>query len=134
VAQNLAEPKNDEKNSPFLCPFHQEKTGSLFLVGDRFHCFGCGETGNVVDLPRGPWDSPQVRRKGEKSRGPAGKLAKPVEALARLSRDVAEVKCRETVERRSKGVPKGAKPVTGHWGVWSGDLLPHASSRGTGDK
>lgn len=30
-----------------LCPFHQEKTPSFNVRGDYFHCFGCGEGGDV---------------------------------------------------------------------------------------
>jgi len=34
------------------CPFHQEKTASLKLYkGQRgYHCFGCGATGDVINL------------------------------------------------------------------------------------
>lgn len=32
-----------------LCPFHQEKTPSM-KVDKRFHCFGCGEDGDVIDF------------------------------------------------------------------------------------
>src|SRR4051794_3070491 len=33
-----------------LCPFHGEKTPSFNVHGDKqfFHCFGCGESGDVV--------------------------------------------------------------------------------------
>lgn len=37
-----------------LCPFHTEKSGS-FTVNDRkrfFHCFGCGEHGDVIKFVR----------------------------------------------------------------------------------
>lgn len=30
-----------------LCPFHQEKTPSFNVRGEHFHCFGCGEGGDV---------------------------------------------------------------------------------------
>src|SRR5438874_13236112 len=35
-----------------LCPFHQEKTGSFHVNPERgfFHCFGCKESGSVVDF------------------------------------------------------------------------------------
>lgn len=31
------------------CPFHQDKTPSM-KVDRRFHCFGCGEDGDVIDF------------------------------------------------------------------------------------
>jgi putative DNA primase/helicase len=31
------------------CPFHGEKTPSFMVYHDHFHCFGCGERGDVVD-------------------------------------------------------------------------------------
>lgn len=33
-----------------LCPFHNEKTGSLKLYHDHFYCFGCGVHGDVIKL------------------------------------------------------------------------------------
>lgn len=33
-----------------LCPFHMEDTPSFFVFMDRFKCFGCGETGDVIDF------------------------------------------------------------------------------------
>jgi DNA primase len=34
-----------------LCPFHNEKTPSFYIFNDnRFKCFGCGESGDVVDF------------------------------------------------------------------------------------
>jgi DNA primase len=34
-----------------LCPFHQERTPSCYLTPDkgRFHCFGCTESGSIID-------------------------------------------------------------------------------------
>lgn len=34
------------------CPFHADRTPSftIFAGGDRFHCFGCGATGDVLDF------------------------------------------------------------------------------------
>jgi hypothetical protein len=35
-----------------LCPFHQERTPSCHVTPDsgRFHCFGCGSDGTVIDF------------------------------------------------------------------------------------
>ncbi|MDE7194514.1 MAG: DNA primase [Oscillospiraceae bacterium] len=35
-----------------LCPFHGERTPSM-KVDERFHCFGCGADGSVIDLAAG---------------------------------------------------------------------------------
>ena len=32
------------------CPFHDEKTPSMKLYADHFHCFGCGKHGDSVTL------------------------------------------------------------------------------------
>ncbi len=41
--------KKSGKGYKGLCPFHQEKTPSFMVDGQRqiFHCFGCGEGGNI---------------------------------------------------------------------------------------
>ena len=35
-----------------VCPFHDEAEGSFTVYGDteRFHCFGCGANGDVLDF------------------------------------------------------------------------------------
>lgn len=33
-----------------LCPFHNEKTPSMKLYENNFHCFGCGEHGDMIDF------------------------------------------------------------------------------------
>lgn len=37
-----------------LCPFHDEKTPSFFVIegSNRFRCFGCGESGDAIDFIR----------------------------------------------------------------------------------
>lgn len=32
------------------CPFHSEKTASLKVYSDSFHCYGCGASGSVIDF------------------------------------------------------------------------------------
>lgn len=32
-----------------ICPFHAEKTGSLMVEPDHFHCFGCDAHGDAID-------------------------------------------------------------------------------------
>ena len=37
------------RNGLACCPFHQDKTASM-KVDERYYCFGCGVTGDAVDL------------------------------------------------------------------------------------
>src|SRR3984957_13508516 len=32
------------------CPFHGEKTPSFYVYDDHYHCFGCGEHGDVISF------------------------------------------------------------------------------------
>ena len=32
------------------CPFHVERTASMKIYQNSFHCFGCGATGSVIDF------------------------------------------------------------------------------------
>ena len=43
---------NPDRAGFCCCPFHQEKTASMKLyTGERgYHCFGCGATGDVINL------------------------------------------------------------------------------------
>lgn len=44
--------KKKGKNYMGLCPFHKEKTPSFSVLQDKqiYHCFGCGEGGNVISF------------------------------------------------------------------------------------
>ncbi len=44
--------KKQGKNYHACCPFHNEKTPSFTVNGDKqfYHCFGCGAHGNAVDF------------------------------------------------------------------------------------
>ena len=33
-----------------LCPFHNDRHLSLYVSDDHYHCFACGEHGDVIDL------------------------------------------------------------------------------------
>ena len=38
------------RNGMVCCPFHNDRTPSM-KVDSRFYCFGCGASGDVIDLP-----------------------------------------------------------------------------------
>ena len=64
-----------------VCPFHDEAEGSFTVYGDteRFHCFGCGATGDVLDFVQrteGLSLPEAIRRLG--GTGPAVERAGPV--------------------------------------------------------
>lgn len=44
--------KKSGKDFKGLCPFHQEKTPSFFVIPSKqfYHCFGCGKGGNVINF------------------------------------------------------------------------------------
>ncbi len=44
--------KKSGKDYKGLCPFHQEKTPSFYVVPSRgfYHCFGCSKGGNVINF------------------------------------------------------------------------------------
>lgn len=41
---------NPDRKGWCLCPFHKEKTASFHLYSQKYRCFGCGASGDVVDL------------------------------------------------------------------------------------
>ena len=48
--------KKQGKNFHACCPFHNEKTPSFTVNGEKqfYHCFGCGAHGNIVDREHHP--------------------------------------------------------------------------------
>ena len=58
-----------------LCPFHEETEGSFTVYGDtaRFHCFGCGASGDVLDFVQRTegLTLPQAIRRLDDGAGPA---------------------------------------------------------------
>ena len=49
LISNYVSLKKSGKSHKGLCPFHQEKTPSFMVDGQKqmFYCFGCGEGGNI---------------------------------------------------------------------------------------
>ncbi len=39
-----------DRNGFCCCPFHKEKTGSMKIYKDSYHCFGCGESGDIFSF------------------------------------------------------------------------------------
>ena len=39
-----------QQSGMVCCPFHADRTPSMKLNEDYFYCFGCGATGDVIDL------------------------------------------------------------------------------------
>ena len=38
------------KRGKALCPFHNDHQPSLFVADDHYHCYACGEHGDVIDF------------------------------------------------------------------------------------
>ncbi len=39
-----------KRNNMALCPFHNDRNPSLLVADDHYHCFACGEHGDVIDF------------------------------------------------------------------------------------
>ena len=48
--EKVVQLKKTGVNLSGLCPFHIEDTPSFFVFNERFKCFGCGESGDVIDF------------------------------------------------------------------------------------
>ena len=40
----------DNRHGKALCPFHNDRHPSLFVDDDHYHCYACGEHGDVIDF------------------------------------------------------------------------------------
>lgn len=49
------------RNNMVSCPFHNDRTPSM-KVDKRFHCFGCGADGDVIDFVSRLMASPVWKR------------------------------------------------------------------------
>lgn len=78
-----------------ICPFHKDRTPSM-KVDARFHCFGCGADGDVIDFA--------ARLHGLDAKPAAEKLASdfhiPYEKTGRRAKPMRSVKSEEQMYRR----------------------------------
>ena len=78
-----------------VCPFHSDRTPSM-KVDARFHCFGCGADGDVIDFA--------ARLHGLDAKPAAEKLAAdfhiPYEGTGRKTKPVRPIKSEEQLYRR----------------------------------
>lgn len=81
--------KRAGNNLKGLCPFHAEKTPSFFVFPQkgRFHCFGCGNSGDVIDFVQ--------RLKGLSFKEAVSYLGMTTEPITREQRAAIEQQCRK---------------------------------------
>ena len=89
------------KHGFMCCPFHADRTPSLKLYGDHFHCFGCGAHGDVIDLTAGllGCSKGEVARRLEADFGYGGFV--PPLGLAACKRELAH--CRDAARAKIAG-------------------------------
>ena len=44
---------HEKRPNQYICPFHNEKTPSMFIKNNKFKCYGCQANGSVIDLVMG---------------------------------------------------------------------------------
>ena len=83
------------KHGFMRCPFHADRTPSLKLYSDHFHCFGCGAHGDVIDLTAGllGCSKAEAARRLEADFGYSGFV--PPLGLAACKRELA--RCRDAL-------------------------------------
>lgn len=40
------------KHKKIICPFHKEISPSCIVTDSKFHCFGCGKSGTLIELKK----------------------------------------------------------------------------------
>ena len=116
------------KHGFMRCPFHSDRTPSLKLYGDHFHCFGCGAHGDVIDLAAAllGCSKPEAARRLEADFGYGGFI--PPHGLAACKRELS--RCRDALAPKSPGdaISDGyAEACT--LDAWTGYLLDAGASR-----
>ncbi len=111
-----------------LCPFHGEKTPSFYVLGDHYHCFGCGAHGNAISylMRTRSLDFPTAVR--ELANLPATAQPRAPDPPERGKRALAPVT--EKVHRAQvDAIMRQAQPITERTAawlyLWSRSLTPH---------
>lgn len=109
------------------CPFHADRTPSLKLYGNYFHCFGCGAHGDVIDLTAGllGFSKPEAAMRLEADFGYGGFI--PPLGLAACKRELS--RCRDELAPKSPGdtiADNYAEACT--LDAWAGYLLDSGAS------
>ena len=110
------------------CPFHADRTPSLKLYGDHFHCFGCGAHGDVIDLTAGllGCSKAEAAKYLEADFGYGGFV--PPLGLAACKRELS--RCREALSPKAPGdaiADNYAEACT--LDAWAGYLLDTGANR-----
>ena len=116
------------KHGFMRCPFHADRTPSLKLYGDHFHCFGCGAHGDVIDLTAGllGFSKSEAAMRLEADFGYGGFI--PPLGLAACKRELS--RCRKALSPKALGddIADGyAEACT--LDAWAGYLLDTGASQ-----
>ena len=116
------------KHGFMRCPFHADRTPSLKLYSDHFHCFGCGEHGDVIDLTAGllGCSKSEAARRLEADIGDGGFV--PPLGLAACKRELSL--CRDDLAPKAPGdaIADGYAEVC-TLDAWAGYLLDTGANR-----